>query len=333
MNHKHSRILNVRRWHAGPWAKGVWLLLALWLGFAPWVQADAPLKKLKVTTKRDGEITRFYVENLEATEITATFELELVNLKGSTNFPFTTIYPPKRVVEAFTLSPVQKNAPWKFNYTTRYTIGSVTAVHDNTCIYELPFASGSAYRVTQGYHGTYSHTGPEEFAIDWKMPAGTPIHAARDGIVAKVKDDSDKGGPFREFEGAANYILIKHADGTLANYAHLQKDGSLVKVGQRVRAGDQIGWSGNTGFSTGAHLHFSVFKTKSGSERESLPVLFSTDQGRGVTLAEGRTYRSADEALSVAGASVQRANSPKSESIWSRLPVLGRAQGGSQKIK
>ena len=67
------------------------------------------------------------------------------------------------------------------------------------------------------------------------MPSGTPVHAARDGVVAKVRDDSDKGGSVREFEGCANYILIRHADGTLANYAPLQKNGSLGKVGQHAR--------------------------------------------------------------------------------------------------
>jgi murein DD-endopeptidase MepM/ murein hydrolase activator NlpD len=148
-----------------------------------------------------------------------------------------------------------------------------------------------------------------------------------------VRDDSDKGGPSREYEGCANYILIRHADGTLANYAHLQKNGGLVKAGQHVRAGEQIGWSGNTGFSTGPHLHFCVFKTRSGSERKSLPVLFSTDQGQGITLAEGRSYRSAGQVAGLAVAAVRRAHSPKAESVLNRGPALARGQGGSTRAK
>jgi murein DD-endopeptidase MepM/ murein hydrolase activator NlpD len=192
----------------------------------------------------------------------------------------------------------------------------------------MPFALGNSFRVTQGFHGTYSHSGSEEFAIDWKMPAGTPIHAARDGIVVKVKDDSDRGGPYREYEAAANYILIKHSDGTLANYAHLQFNGSAVRMGQRVRAGELIGFSGNTGFSTGAHLHFCVFRTRVGSERESLPIRFVNEQGDAIVLAEGNTYKSA-----LPGESFVGATSPKDDSIWNRLPMFRGAQGGSRKAR
>jgi murein DD-endopeptidase MepM/ murein hydrolase activator NlpD len=111
-------------------------------------------------------------------------------------------------------------------------------------------------------------------------------------VVAKVKDDSSKGGGDRKYENHANYVLVRHDDGTLGNYAHLAKGGVKVVVGQRVDAGELIALSGNTGFSSGAHLHFSVFKTRDGKGRVSIPVKFETSDDSAITLVEGKTYRS-----------------------------------------
>jgi murein DD-endopeptidase MepM/ murein hydrolase activator NlpD len=79
----------------------------------------------------------------------------------------------------------------------------------------------------------------KDLVTDFKMPVGTPVHAARKGVVVKLKTDSSVGGGNRKYEDDANYIIIRHSDGTLGNYAHLQNNGSTVKVGQYVLAGDQ----------------------------------------------------------------------------------------------
>src|SRR5262249_17216294 len=153
----------------------------------------------------------------------------------------------KEQVEIGSLSPVDSDKPWKWSYTYYATFGSLEAKHDDSWVYSLPYAAGQAFRVSQGFHGKYSHTGPNEFAIDWKMPLGTPVQAARDGTVVAVKDDSDLGGADSSFDADANYVLIRHADGTLGHYVHLLKDGSRVKIGDKVCAGDVIALSGNTG--------------------------------------------------------------------------------------
>src|SRR6266436_878804 len=181
---------------------------------------ESPKQKLvKVLTKKEGNLTRFFVDNREAGEVTATFTMAPDNLEGNVHFPYTSTYPPGQVTEAFTLTPIDSQKGWGYSYTNHFTIGSFRAVHDTSAIYLLPYAAGGGFRVTQGYNGSYSHSGSDQYALDFKMLAGTPVHAARGGVVVKVKDDSGSGGPSRKFESCANYILIRHDDDTLANYA------------------------------------------------------------------------------------------------------------------
>lgn len=240
--------------------------------------------------------THFFVQNFESAEVTATFEMNLANLKCSTNLPYTATFPGNQIVEAFTVCAVAKDAPWSCKYTNSFTIGSMSAVHDDAYVYSLPYAAGREFRVSQGYHGTFSHTGQDEYSVDWEMPLGTPVHAARDGVVVQSKDDSKLGGHNRKFENYANKILIRHPDGTIGVYAHLLKGGNRVKVGDKITAGDWIALSGNTGFTSGPHLHFSVFKAKNGKERESVPVRFQTVEGPELTLITGKSYKSVPNA-------------------------------------
>jgi len=171
------------------------------------------------------------------------------------------------------------------------------AVHEDSYLYSLPYAAVTSFKVTQGYHGTFSHTGPDELATDWKMPEGTPVFAAREGVVVAVKDDSEKGGAHRKFEDCANMVTIQHADGTMAHYCHLSPHSAKVKVGQKIRTGDLLAASGNTGFTSGPHLHFAVFKARDGFGRETIPVKFRTASGSGLTLISGEIYRAADPAV------------------------------------
>jgi murein DD-endopeptidase MepM/ murein hydrolase activator NlpD len=153
---------------------------------------------------------------------------------------------------------------------------------------------GTSFKVTQGYRGSFSHTGPDEFATDWKMPEGTAVYAARDGVVVGVRDDSEKGGAHRKYEDCANMVTVQHSDGTMAHYCHLQARSAKIRVGQKVRVGDLLALSGNTGFTSGPHLHFAVFKTRNGLGRETIPVKFRTADATGVTLLSGKSYRAAD---------------------------------------
>lgn len=255
---------------------------------------------VKVTERRDGDIIRFLVENLESADVTATFDLGLVNLKGSTRFPYTMTLLPHQTIQAFSLSPIDEAREWHFSLTNAYTLGSSVAVHDDRYVYALPYSPGQAFLVSQADDGAFSHTGPERHAIDWQMPEGTPVLAARAGVVVETKDDSSVGGPDRSFENCANYIMIQHTDGTIGNYAHLLNHGMKVKVGQLVNVGDVIGLSGNTGFSSGPHLHFSVFKTRNGRERESIAIRYRTMNATAEKLVCGKVYRAPGTQLTVA---------------------------------
>jgi murein DD-endopeptidase MepM/ murein hydrolase activator NlpD len=259
---------------------------------------------LRLIKRQEGQVIHFYVQNLEASDVTATFDLQLHNLKGNEVFPFTSTFPPKQTTEAFSLAPIHANSEWRYTLTNYFTLGSHRARHDVHAVYALPFKPGESYKVSQAYDGSFSHTGPEKYAIDWKMPEGTPVLAARGGVVVALKDDSSAHGESRQFETAANYVLIRHSDGTIGNYAHLLKGGVKVKAGQAVQSGDVIALSGNTGFSSGPHLHFCVFKTRSGRERESIPVRFRTVNGP-ATLVCGQTYQAPKTLLAAREASSQ----------------------------
>jgi murein DD-endopeptidase MepM/ murein hydrolase activator NlpD len=163
----------------------------------------------------------------------------------------------------------------------------LTVKPDTGAVYLLPFDNKTGHWIIQGYNGKYSHQ--KQFALDFKMKIGTPLHATRDGVVVKIKEDSDQGGKSSSFSKMANSIMIMHADGTFSYYLHLKHQGSEVAVGDTVKAGQLIGYSGNTGWSTTPHLHFEVRKPVYMSY-ESIPTRFQIRK-RSKILKPLRHYR------------------------------------------
>jgi murein DD-endopeptidase MepM/ murein hydrolase activator NlpD len=179
-----------------------------------------------------------------------------------------------------------------YSYHTLYNegFGNPEAMPDLSVAYLLPYEHGTRHLIGQGYLGNVTHQGL--YALDFDMPDGTTICAARDGIVAMVKDDSDSGGPSPQFASQANEVDILHADGTWAAYAHLKLHGALVQKGQRVKAGQPIGLSGHTGQASGPHLHFSVQKPRWDGQPETFATPFAYDGQKTIYLQEGKEYYS-----------------------------------------
>ena len=149
-------------------------------------------------------------------------------------------------------------------------------VDDTSYVYALPYEAGRKYRLIQGYFSHYSHR--ERAALDFKMKRGTPIHAAREGVVIRVKEDGDRGGWNRKYRPYGNNIVIQHPDGSRAGYWHLQKDGALVNVGDTVQRGQKIALSGKTGYAFLPHLHFMVWRSGGGGWQQ-VPTRFETTKG------------------------------------------------------
>jgi len=135
--------------------------------------------------------------------------------------------------------------------------------------YAFPWVGGP-FRVTQGPNGRVSHFGPKgRYAMDIAMPEGTTIIAAREGVVVSTQNSQSGRGP----NPSGNFVRVLHPDGTMGVYLHLMRGSVVVAQGQRVRQGQVLAKSGNTGNSTGPHLHF-VVQRNVGLALESIPYRF-----------------------------------------------------------
>lgn len=246
---------------------------------------------VRVTAERSETTVRIFVETSNCLDITLTVTPDVQNAHSSVPLPVTLDTRGRNRVEVVTLRRADPNKPWRYSYRYSWRYGGRGGRPDQT-VYALPFAAGTPRHLLQGYGGRYSHQAgsPNEHAHDWVMPEGTIVLAARAGLVVGVRQDSRAGGPSEQFKNCANYVIIRHDDDTYAEYLHLQPGGVIVRLGDRVEAGDAIAHSGNTGWSTRPHLHFSVFRGLDGQKRETLPVKFRTRDGAVVSLQSGHTY-------------------------------------------
>ncbi len=146
--------------------------------------------------------------------------------------------------------------------------------------YQLPWKGGTWEEVRQGNNTDFTHKGKSKYAFDFRLRDGESIRATRGGVVdwveegltehsdAKVWELLEMIDPdlAKKFAKPANTLWIKHQDGHASVYLHMRKDGVLVEEDDVVVPGQKVAVVGNTGNTTGPHLHYAVFDGKFSTE-------------------------------------------------------------------
>lgn len=252
---------------------------------------EEPFHVFNEQNEHTGE-TIVYASNKFSCEESVFIEFTaLQNMRADTTLPFKGVVPAgAKKFKLFTLTIKDKSKPSQLGYITRYCHGDIYKKRPKKDqAYTIPYLHGEQYPLEQGYGGNFSHNmSGRKYALDFTMPEGTQICAARAGVVVAVKQNSTKGGKTAKYQEYGNYIIIYHGDGTLANYFHLQKEGSKVEVGDEVAEGQVIGLSGNTGWSSGPHLHFQVYSFDEDMYVKSIPTKFRQPEGKIIGLEKNR---------------------------------------------
>lgn len=218
--------------------------------------------------------------------------VEFTNIKDlvppADGHPLAWILPPRSETVLLHLPFAESAVQPELEYQYRYMPGDPRATHEASEPYRAPFAISTDHHITQAYPDGETHRTPDSFhAVDFSMPIGTDVVAAREGLVFAVASTNFRSGLNPEIDGpAANVVRILHDDGTYAIYAHLNTNSIRVKPGDYVQRGQYIADSGNTGFSSGPHLHFAVVRNI-GLNIASVPVTFLGPNSDNIVPASG----------------------------------------------
>lgn len=242
-----------------------------------------------VSATESGDAVRFLAQNsfYAPVELRLTFT-RFENLERPRDFDdLGWIIAPQSTTEIMNLATVDGGNP-AIEFTYEYHVGDPRAEHRPDRPYRVPYALSTRYPVTQAYPDVVTHVSDaSHYAVDIAMPVGTDIFAARGGVVFDVSSNNFSSGLDPANDGPnANVVQILHDDGTYAVYAHLNWNSIRVSPGDRVVRGQYIADSGNTGFSSGPHLHFVVLKN-AGLRARSLPFQFAGRDLAAVTPVSG----------------------------------------------
>lgn len=202
--------------------------------------------------------------------------------------PFSWVVPARSRKLLLELALLDPDWPATAEYRDMTLLGDPDSSHTPVTPYRAPFAIASVFTVTQAFPVGVTHRTPDSFhAVDLSMPVGTNIHAARAGLVFDVASTNFAGGRNPErYLASANVVRILHNDGSYSVYAHLNWNSIRVQPGDEVERGQYIADSGNTGFSSGPHLHFAVIRNK-GLRVESVPIVFEGPKRREIVPVTG----------------------------------------------
>jgi murein DD-endopeptidase MepM/ murein hydrolase activator NlpD len=256
---------------------------------APYTDKEIIVKQLDVETKKrvkllkseNKEEQNYYIYNEYAgpVEVEINFS-EKENIYAIPELPHRFVIPSGKSDIIFKIRSINKTNSWKYNIKYNYVTGMPIKNYVSREVYFPPISPNSSFKISQSFGGEFSHMDDQsKYAVDISMPIGTPIFAARDGIVMSVDDDFYKNGLDKKYLSEANSIRILHNDGSMAVYAHLEPEKHQVYSGLKVQTGQLIGYSGNTGFSSGPHLHFAI-QINNGMSINSVPFKFINDKGQ-----------------------------------------------------
>lgn len=273
-------------------------------------QPAKPVKKITVDKIRDPHVRNVklnYIDKSNALIKVKGFDIEIINdyyapveIELSTayqenvdikpNLPATFIIPARSKKIIATITQRYSYYNYAFKPKTKIVMGNPNIPSKNYA-YSLPFAQGEAYFISQAFKGEFSHTHPQSlYAVDFPMPEGSWICAAREGLVVEVAEDYLLGGLDSRYLSEANFVRILHDDGTMAVYAHLKPGSVLYRAGASIKKGACFGRSGNTGYSSGPHLHF-VIQQNTGLKLESIPFVFQGEDGQTFLPTKGQLVK------------------------------------------
>ncbi len=198
-------------------------------------------------------------------------------IKGMTSsepMPVLTLLQPKQTKKITILTP-EEGKSYSYNYKFTYIMGDVSATHNDDFVYRLPYKKGEKHLVGQTYNESPTHMNKN--AVDFNMDEGNDVCAVRDGVVLQIVDKFDKGCPDESCSEYNNFVQVLHDDGSIGDYSHIMKKGSLVNLGQKIKAGQVIAKSGATGWASGPHLHLEIFVMRF-SGQDAIKAVYQLDK-------------------------------------------------------
>lgn len=247
----------------------------------------ANASELSTEAEEDRSGVAVYANNGYYSPVTITLTVDADNMAGAVGGPL--IVAARSSALLFDLKRKDMRKPWRYSYEYKYQLGVLNAEQSARAVYNLPFAEGSTVKGGQGFNGAFSHQGHSTFAVDFPVKEGTPVYPAREGVVVRVIDKFSEGGTDEKYRPLGNTVWILHDDDTIGRYFHFKHKGVRVKPGQEVGRDTIIGLSGNTGYSSGPHLHFEVCAPNDELEFQSLEFYFTDRKGERFTIKERNT--------------------------------------------
>ena len=259
------------------------LISLLLLNFSVTAETTNSPKQVLLLQTGDKTHPEFFIRNLYPCPLEVQIDWgKHDNVSAEPNLPNRFVVASGDSPALFKVTPDQPRKSTQFSLSYRYIYGRPLSNYQSNYLYYPPIAPKTRFRITQAFDGKFSHTDAQNrYAVDISMPLDTPVYAARAGIVIDVKDSYSDHGKQTELASKANSIRILHDDSSMAVYAHLALEKAQVKAGMSVAAGQLIAYSGNTGYSSGPHLHFAV-QINQGMELVSVPFEFGDEPRRAI---------------------------------------------------